>query len=55
MSDFSYHKYSMNYTIQENIEISAYEAVLTFDEDIRQYAIDHMSFDHKFKEIMAGL
>ena len=25
------------------------------DEDIRQYAIDHMSFDHKFKEIMAGL
>ena len=27
----------MNYTIQENIEISAYEAVLTFDEDIRQY------------------
>lgn len=25
------------------------------DEDIRQYAIDHLSFDEKFKEIMKGL
>ena len=28
----------MNYEITENIEISAYEAMLTFDENVRQYA-----------------
>ena len=28
----------MDYTISENIEMSAYEAVLTFNEDVRQYA-----------------